>query len=241
MSRRYWNYRRSKPYRRYYYHNYQKSPLEGLLEVIFVIVVKLLTLIGNLTLKLISVIYSAFKKKQKIYKIEINKEVPSEKEISSGINSNSTPITQREDIHLETNAVGSSDYSLKQSLLTPAERSFFNILKQIVDDRYQIAFQVPMSALIKTENSHSYVPFNRIKAKTIDFVLYSKENLNPYLAVELDDRTHSLYKRVKRDEFVNGVLKKIGLPILHVKVQDPHSYDIEKLKEQIFYFSDNKN
>ena len=41
--------------------------------------------------------------------------------------------------------------------------------------------------------------------------------MNPVLGVELDDSSHDRESRKKRDQFVDDVFKKTGLPILHIK------------------------
>ena len=126
-------------------------------------------------------------------------------------------------------------YSLKPSLLTPAESKFSKALEQAVGDHYQIALQVQLSRLMNVNDSNSnftnYADFNRIAEKSIDFVLYD-EKFEPYLAIELDDRTHSRPDRIKRDVLVNQIMADVGLRIIHIPVA--YSYDIEDLRRQIF-------
>lgn len=125
-------------------------------------------------------------------------------------------------------------YTLKQSLITDTERNFLNILKEIVGDKYVIESQVPLSGIVnvKDSNKHwtNYHDFNLIKAKSIDFVLYGKD-YRPYKAIELDDRSHLKWSRIKRDQLVDEIMKSVGLPILHIPAG--YSYNIEKLKEEI--------
>lgn len=126
-------------------------------------------------------------------------------------------------------------YDLKPSLLTPTEKEFYTVLKTVVNKGYEIHVQVPLSGIMKVKNSSygytNYHDFNRIKAKTIDFVLYD-ENLTPFLAIELDDYSHTQSKRIKRDNFVDDLMEEVGLRILHVPVSG--YYDSEKLKLDIF-------
>jgi hypothetical protein len=40
--------------------------------------------------------------------------------------------------------------------------------------------------------------------------------LEPYLVIELDDRSHEQEKRVKRDAFVASVLDRAGIPLVRI-------------------------
>jgi len=125
-------------------------------------------------------------------------------------------------------------YGLKGSLLTPAEKEFLNALNQVVGDRYHVELQVQLSRIVAPKDSTktftNYRDFNRIKAKSIDFVLYDND-YKPYMCIELDDRTHLRWDRIKRDIFVDEVMKGVGLPIIHVR-RAP-SYDLDELKERV--------
>jgi hypothetical protein len=122
-------------------------------------------------------------------------------------------------------------YELRECLLTPAEKDFLSVLEQIVGDRYIIEKQVPVSRIINTQETDSHSYFNRIKAKSIDFVLFNKD-YSPYLCIELDDNSHLRWDRIKRDVFIDDLLKSVGLRIIHVRVA--YSYDGNKLSSQIF-------
>ncbi len=128
-----------------------------------------------------------------------------------------------------------SRYKLNNGLVTPTEEKFMKVLEEVVGDRYRIVPQVQLSRIMKPVDSNknftNYKDFNLIKAKSIDFVLYDKD-LKPHLAIELDDRSHRRYDRIKRDEFVNKVMEEVGLRIIHIPVS--YNYDSEWLKMEIF-------
>lgn len=135
----------------------------------------------------------------------------------------------------ETPQTTESRYNLNDSLVTEAEQEFLKALEQAVGGRYRIVPQVPLSGIVKPKDSNyhytNYHDFNRISAKKIDFVLYDKENWTPRLAIELDDRSHLRWDRMKRDVFVNELMEGVGLPILHVPTS--YSYDQEGLRLEI--------
>jgi hypothetical protein len=132
----------------------------------------------------------------------------------------------------------SQRYGLRGSLLTPAEKQFLSALAQVVGSEYHIESQVQLSRIVTPKDSTNsfvnYRDFNRIKAKSIDFVLYDRD-YKPYLCIELDDSTHLRWDRIQRDVFVDDIMKSVELPIIHVKWAP--SYDLDELRKEIFEFS----
>lgn len=115
-------------------------------------------------------------------------------------------------------------YKKYGSLLTPAERSFYGVLRQAVNSRYSIFAKVGLGDLLMiphgTMNSRTYR--NKIDRKHADFVLCAPEDLAPIMVIELDDPSHDRLERRERDVFVDAALDAAGLPILRVPAQ--HAY-----------------
>src|SRR5450830_123619 len=125
-------------------------------------------------------------------------------------------------------------YVLKRYLMSPAERSFFGVLEQVADSsRYYIFPQVSLNNLVTVEKgTGSYQTYhNKVDRKSVDFVLFDKSALSHVLAIELDDSSHDREDRQERDAFVDRVLAKAGLPLLHVRAQA--AYDPKSLAENI--------
>ena len=125
-------------------------------------------------------------------------------------------------------------YVLKRYLMSKAERSFFGVLEQVADSsRYYIFPQVSLNNLVTVEKgTGSYQTYhNKIDHKTIDFVLFDRSTISPVLALELDDASHDREDRQERDAFVDRVLAKAGLPLLHVRAQA--AYDPKQLAASI--------
>ena len=112
-------------------------------------------------------------------------------------------------------------YRKTDHLLTPAERSFYEVLRRIIGDELRLFVKVRLADLVwlphDVENRQAHV--NRVAAKHIDFVLCDPRTLAPVLAVELDDSSHAARHRQQRDALVNEVLRSAGLPLLRVPVQ----------------------
>jgi len=125
-------------------------------------------------------------------------------------------------------------YVLKRYLMSKAERSFFGVLEQVTDNsKYYIFPQVSLGNLVTVEKgTGSYQAFhNKVDRKSVDFALFEKSTISPVLAIELDDSSHDREDRQERDAFVDRVLAKAGLPLLHVRAQA--AYDPKQLAASI--------
>lgn len=200
--------------RRRYYRNYQKEGAAVLVAFIF----GGIFLIFKGIFKLFSYAFSGNTETKNSFKLN-----------EATINA---PVGQI--IDSQTENVGQR-YGLRDSLITPAEKNFLQALQQAVGDLYRIELQVQLSRIVSPLDANvnyvNYRDFNRIKAKSIDFVLFDKE-YKPYLCIELDDRSHLRFDRIQRDIFVDQIMKGVGLRILHIPAA--YSYDVEKLRKQIF-------
>lgn len=124
--------------------------------------------------------------------------------------------------------IKNNNYTKKEYLLTQQELKFYKILKQITDKlELNLFCQVAMYEIINTKE---YKDFNRIKSKSIDFVITEK-NCKIKLCIELDDETHKRQDRIERDNFVNEVFKNANTKLLRIKTQN--YYNLEELEKQI--------
>ena len=119
-------------------------------------------------------------------------------------------------------------YKKIEYLLTKSELKFYRILKQITDKLgYSLFCQVSLYEIIKSKN---YKDFNKIKSKSIDFVI-TQENCKILLCIELDDKSHEKQKRIQRDNFINKLFQDLEIKLLRVPVQN--FYNIEELEQKI--------
>ncbi|MES2694715.1 MAG: DUF2726 domain-containing protein [Verrucomicrobiota bacterium] len=126
-------------------------------------------------------------------------------------------------------------YYLKNSLFSPAERSFAGVLESLDYENLTIASKVRLADIfgIKKGLAHGdrLRAFNRINAKHVDFLLIQSSDGRPLLGVELDDSSHNEKARVERDAFVDSVFTAAGLPILHIAAKA--AYDPKDIRRQI--------
>jgi len=120
------------------------------------------------------------------------------------------------------------DYEKKEYLLTPTELKFYKLLKTITDElNYTLFTQIALYEIVNCKNLKN---FNKIKSKSIDFVITEK-NCKIKLCIELDDKTHNTNKRIERDTFINDMFKELDIKLLRIPVQN--FYNLEELKQKI--------
>ena len=133
----------------------------------------------------------------------------------------------------EKNIDLSSLYQKKIYLLTQNELKFYKLLKSITDrNNLNLFSQVSLYEII---NSKDIKSFNKIKSKTIDFVI-TDVNCKIKLCIELDDPTHIKENRQKRDEFIDKLFNILDIKLIRIPVQNFYNLnDLEqKVKESCF-------
>lgn len=119
-------------------------------------------------------------------------------------------------------------YEKVDYLLTKNELKFYRILRQVTNKLdYSLFCQVSLYEIVKSKD---YKDFNKIKSKSIDFVI-TQENCKILLCIELDDTSHEKTKRIKRDDFVNQLFKDLDIKLLRIPVQN--FYNMEELENKI--------
>jgi len=113
-------------------------------------------------------------------------------------------------------------YHLRDDFLSPAEFSFYSVLRETVGNQAVICTKVSLSDLfwVKREDSSKHrVYTNKIDRKHVDFLLCHPVTMKPLVGIELDDKSHQREDRKQRDRFVDGVFHAAGLPLVHVPVK----------------------
>lgn len=113
-------------------------------------------------------------------------------------------------------------------LLTQNELKFYRVLKQITSKLgYSLFCQVSLYEIIK---AIEYKDFNKIRSKTIDFVI-TQENCKILMCIELDDITHQRKNRIERDNFINKLFEDLEIKLIRIPVQN--FYNMEQLEAKI--------
>lgn len=128
-------------------------------------------------------------------------------------------------------------YQPKKYVITKNELNFYNVLMQIAKELDLVVFsQVSLYNILETKQDLDYktktIYFNKIAAKSIDFVLVDKNNCRIKLCIELDDITHKKEKRIERDKFINQLFKELEINLLRYPVYQIYYKDTLKRKIQ---------
>lgn len=120
-------------------------------------------------------------------------------------------------------------YVKKSYFMTESELNFFRTLEKLNQNRYFIVPQISLSKLVSVEENElmKKTYHNKIDRKSVDFVLFDKISFSPKLVVELDDRSHDRYDRKMRDEWVDKIMNKVGIRIVHIK--SSYVYDMKSI------------
>jgi hypothetical protein len=113
-------------------------------------------------------------------------------------------------------------YLLRDDFLSPAELSFYLVLKTIVSDWALVCTKVALSDLfyVKSGDYSKYRTYtNKIDRKHVDFLLCDLQTVRPIVAIELDDKSHQRKDRQDRDDFVEHVFAAANLPLVRVPVR----------------------
>ena len=126
-------------------------------------------------------------------------------------------------------------YKPKRYLISLNELNFFKELKKLIDVMdLNLLTQVSLYSLIETKyKKYNYEEFNKIKSKSIDFVIADKKSCRARLCIELDDTTHENKERKNRDIFINELFESMNIPLLRITVKENYENDIEIIKQKI--------
>ena len=126
-------------------------------------------------------------------------------------------------------------YERRAHLMTPAERSFFGVLEQALEQNWYIFSKVRLEDIIQVkkgiDKKKAFGLRNRIKSRHIDFILCDRKTLETVMCIELDDASHKRKDRIERDKFIDSALSVADVPI--VRIPAKASYSVEFIKSQL--------
>lgn len=129
-------------------------------------------------------------------------------------------------------------YHLRDHFLSPAELSFYSVLRTAVNGRAVINTKVALGDVFyvkRGDDASNYrIYTNKIDRKHVDFLLCDSATMQPILGIELDDSSHQREDRQVRDAFVDGVFAAARLPLLHIPVR--RAYVAAEIEAQIVPF-----
>jgi very-short-patch-repair endonuclease len=123
-------------------------------------------------------------------------------------------------------------YRVRDDFLSPAERSFYGVLTDVVAGLYVVCPKVNVADLLYVVNRRANIAYlNKIDRKHVDFVLCEPGPMRPVAAVELDDSSHQRRDRQERDEFLDQAFQAAGFPVIHFAART--GYNAAAVSEEI--------
>jgi hypothetical protein len=120
----------------------------------------------------------------------------------------------------DSDPVDSFPYRVRDDFLSPAEHSFYLVVKNIMGEYFAVCPKVSLAEIFfVTRPNENMSAYNRINRKHVDFLICEPKTMQPRFAIELDDRSHQRPDRQERDDFVDDVFAAARLPLVHVPTQ----------------------
>lgn len=124
-------------------------------------------------------------------------------------------------------------YKPKRYIISLTELKFYKELLEIAKRNNLILLtQVSLYNIIETkQTTYKQTAFNKIRSKSIDFVLADIQTCRARVCIELDDYTHNNLNRIDRDNFLNNLFSDLGIKLMRIPVSK--QYDIQKIETEI--------
>jgi hypothetical protein len=119
-------------------------------------------------------------------------------------------------------------FDSKNSVFTPAEKNFQNLVEQAMGTKYRIINRVKLVDIVTIRNGvsdrASQSAVNNAEGKYLDFVICERATMKLLGAIDLVDTQGKGYK-IKKDWFVSGALEAASIPHLRIKVKANYTLD----------------
>ena len=126
-------------------------------------------------------------------------------------------------------------FAKRNSLLTPAERGFLNLLEQAVGNEYRIISRVRLTDVVSVRNGiskrQSRAAMIKANGRYLDYVLCDKHDITPIAAIDLVNNVSREGYKSKKDWFISGVLDAAAIPHIRIKVKP--GYRPQEIRECI--------
>ncbi len=119
-------------------------------------------------------------------------------------------------------------FDRKNSIFTPAEKNFQNLVEQAMGSKYRIINRVKLSDVVTIRSGvssrASQSAVTNADNKYLDFVVCDRETMKLLGAIDLVDTQGKGYK-IKKDWFVSGALEAASIPHIRIKVKATYTAD----------------
>jgi hypothetical protein len=119
-------------------------------------------------------------------------------------------------------------FDKKNSLFTPAEKNFQNLLEQALGGKYRIVNRVRLADVVTIRNGvssrASQSAVKNAENKYLDFAICDRNSMAVCGVIDLVDTQGKGYK-IKKDWFVSGTLEASSIPHIRIKVKANYTVD----------------
>ncbi|MCC2617432.1 DUF2726 domain-containing protein [Aestuariibacter halophilus] len=126
-------------------------------------------------------------------------------------------------------------FKRKENLFSPAERRFLELIEQAVGHQFRIICRVKLSDIVSlrqnTDKKTAHAALSRASTKQLDFVLCSKDDMNPIVAIDLVHGQGKEGHKAQRDWYVSSALDAARIPHLRIKVKP--GYSVQEIRDCI--------
>lgn len=128
---------------------------------------------------------------------------------------------------LNKNKYNNYKYYIPKKFMTNYEKYFFNILVELENEYFiRIQPQVNLATIVDI-NTSGYKNINEL-FKNIDFAIFTKDYDNLLLLIEINDKTHNLPKRRKRDKKIKDIASEAGIKLITFYSNYPNNKEYVK-------------
>lgn len=114
-------------------------------------------------------------------------------------------------------------FKKKTNLFTPVERSFLELIEDAAGKQYRVMCRVKLADILAirqtTDKKTSKNALSRVTGRNLDFVLCSKDDMTPVIAIDLVHKSGKEGYKSQRDWFISGALDAARIPHLRIKVR----------------------
>lgn len=130
---------------------------------------------------------------------------------------------QRETLENSTNIIDFKKYYKKKRYITTKSEGkfYYELLKICKKYNLILLTQVALYEIVEVnldKKDKEYLTyFNKIKSKSIDFVIVDEDTTRIRLCMELDDYTHKYKSRIERDKFINELFNELEINLIRIQ------------------------
>lgn len=117
-------------------------------------------------------------------------------------------------------------YYTKKKLMTNYEKYFFNIFVELENEYFiRIQPQINLATIININSNGG----NILELfKNVDFGIFTKDYDELLLLIEINDKSHNTFKRIKRDKKVKKIVEEAGIKLITFYSNYPNSKEYVK-------------